>query len=456
MADQSGDAPAQAKYDLLSPSFYADPHATFRRMRVEDPIYWHPGLNLWVLTRYGDIQTISSDPRFSVERQPPLDAGVSEAMKPKLQECVRFVSHWMVLRDPPRHTLLRALLVKAFTPQVIGGLRPAVQGLVGEMLDAAERRGTMDIVRDLAFPLPALVIARMLGVPRDHMDAFRTWTSEVFALLGAEAATDDLVEAAYRAVGSLRQLFERLVAERREVPERDLLSQLMMVEEDGKSLDEEELVSICAFLLVAGHETTTHLIGNAMLALLKNPEQMEKLRSEPALMESAVDELLRYEGAPFLLTRRATQDLELGGAKIRANDVLLGFIQAGNRDPAVFEEPDRLDITRKGARHLGLGHGIHQCVGAALARMEVQIALGALLGRLRDLRLLFGVEEWIPSLAIHGLAALPVVFERRDTESVDDAEKPGWEGPMSVRVPLTARIPVAVPAPPLSQRRPQG
>jgi cytochrome P450 len=455
MADQSGDAPAMPKYDLLSPAFFADPHSVFHRMRAEDPVYWHPLLNLWILTRYEDIQMISRDPRFSAERLSQFATGVSEAMQPKLDECLRFASHWMVMRDPPRHTILRALVAKAFSPQIIEGLRPAIVEIVDEMLDAIEDQGTMDVVRDLAFPLPAMVIAKMLGVPRESMDAFKSWTTDIFALFGAGVATDESVHICQRGIVAMKEFFRKLIDERRRTPTSDLLSRLVSVEEQGTVLNEEELVSTCALLLIAGHETTTHLIGNAVLALLRNPTELQRLRIDPKLIEGAVEEFLRYDGASFMLSRRVTEDLKIGGVAIRANDIVLGFMHAANRDPAVFPDPDRLDITRKGAKSLAFGHGIHYCIGAALARLEAQVALTELIGRLRGLRLLFESVQWIPSIAIHGLAALPVVFERPVDERPTYAERGGWEGPVSIRMPLSIRAPVSVPTPPVSQRWPR-
>jgi cytochrome P450 len=452
MNEQRSDSPAQAKYDLLSPAFFADPHPTLRRMRVEDPIYWHPLLHFWALTRYDDIQAISRDPRFSAERTSKIRTGVSEAMRPKLEVCLRFVSHWMVFRDPPRHTILRALVVKAFTPQVVDGLRPVIREVVDEMLTAVAGSGTMDIVRDLAFPLPAIVIARMIGVPRDDMDAFKQWTSDLFTLFGAGVATDEAVETGHRGAVALEQYFKQLIAERRRAPTQDLLSRLIAVQEQGSFLSEEELASTCALLLVAGHETTTHLIGNAVLALLRNPDQLAKLRADPSLIEGAVEEFLRYESALYMLSRRALEDVEISGVKISSGDIVTGFVLAGNRDPAVIEDPDRLDITRKGFKNLAFGHGIHYCIGAALARVEAQIAILEIVNRLPKLRLASDSLKWIPSIAIHGLAELPVLFELpADREAA--LEEKGWDGPVSIRVPLSIRAPVIVP-PPMSQRWP--
>lgn len=453
MSDQESSAPAKAKYDLMSPSFFEDPHPVFHRMRAEDPVYWHPDLRVWVLTRYADIQTTARDPRFSAERVGQLATGISEAMKPKFEVVARFIGHWLVSVDPPRHTAIRSLVAKAFSPQVVEGMRPVVQGLVDEMLGLVEGSGRMDIIRDLSFPMPANVIGRMLGVPSSDIDMFKQCTSDIFFLLGSGIATDEAIEASYRGATQLAAYFRDLIAERRRSPTEDLLTRLIAAEEQGAFLTEEELISTCALLLVAGHETTTHFLGNAVLALLRHPAEMAKLRDRPELMDGAVEELLRHDGSAFMVGRRATEDVEMGGVTIRANDFTIGFIHAGNRDPEVFEDPDRLDLTRKGPRSLSFGHGIHFCIGAALARQEVSIALSAILARLPGLRLDTESLEWIPSIVVRGVTSLPVAFDVRGEARVTEPP-PSWCGPASLRSPLSMRAPVSVPIPRDSWRPP--
>jgi cytochrome P450 len=453
MSNQNDGKPSQPKYDIFSQAFFADPHPTLHRMRAEDPIYWHPQLKLWVMTRYDDIQTITRDRRFSAERVDQFGMGASDAMKDKLEVYNRFLSHWMVLRDPPRHTVLRALISKAFTPQVIEALRPSIKGFADEMLDVVIDAGEMDIVRDLAFPLPAIVIATLLGVPRQHIDAFKAWTADVFTLLGAGLATDEAIEAGYRGAVGLEKYFREMIAQRRKEPADDLLSRLITVEEQGTVLTEEELGSTCAMILAAGHETTTHLIGNSVVALLQHPEQLQKVRDNPALLDDAMEETLRYDSAVSMLSRRALEDVEVSGRVIRKGEIAFGMIQGGNHDPSQFEDPDRFDITRQGTRGLAFGHGIHFCIGAALARMETRIALEAVLKRLPGLALATTSLQRLPSLAIRGFAALPVTFQPRDAARAAQQAQDGpvsWRGPMSLRGPLSARAPMSVPLPPSS------
>jgi cytochrome P450 len=451
MSDPNTDAPSTPKYDILGPQFHADPHPTLHRMRAEDPVYWHPLLKLWILTRYDDIQLIVRDRRFSAERADQFGFGASDAMKEKIEVYTRFIGRWMVFSDPPRHTVMRSLIGKAFTPQVIERLAPLIEALANEMLDVVEGAGEMDVVRDIAFPLPAITIATMLGVPRQDADAFRSWTNDVFVLLGAGVATDEAIEAGYRGVVALEEYFRSLIAARRKEPTEDLLSLLIAAEEQGTVMTEAELVSTCAMLLAAGHETTTHLIGNAVLALLQHPDEMRKLRDNPALIEDAVDEALRYESAASMLSRRALEDVEVGGVLIRAGELAMGMIHAGNHDPAHFEDPDRFDISRKGPRSLGFGHGIHFCIGAALARLEIRIALEAILRRLPGLALATESPERLQSVAIRGLAALPVTFRPRGaTEDATRGEHGplSWRGPVSLQSPLSARAPMSVPSAP--------
>jgi cytochrome P450 len=457
MSEPNDGGPSLPKYDLLSPAFFADPHPTLHRMRAEDPVYWHPLLNLWVLTRYDDIQTITRDRRFSAERVDQFSTGASAAKKEKLEAYNRFIGHWMVLLDPPRHTMLRAILAKAFTPQVIESLRPVAEKLTDEMLEVVIDTGQMDIVRDLAFPLPAIVIATMLGVPSKDVDAFKAMTNDVFALLGAGLATDEIVDTAHRGAMALQAYFHELIAERRKAPTDDLLSRLITVEEQGTVLTEEELVSTCAMILVAGHETTTHHIGNSVLALLKHPEELRKVRENPALIEDVVEEMLRYNPAAFMLSRRALEDVTLGGTVIPAGQIVFGMIHAGNRDPAQFEDPDRFDISRKGPRSLGFGHGIHFCIGAALARLEARIALEAIVTRLPELSLATESPAFVPSLAIRGLTALPVTFKPRDAARGAQLLLEGpvsWKGPGSLRAPMSQPVPASIPAVPMSVRAP--
>jgi cytochrome P450 len=439
-------APEAVPYDLFSQAFLADPLPTFGRMRAEQPVYWHPLLHGWVLTRYDDIHGMLRDRRFSSARTDQFASSAPPHMQEQLAVCNRFMSLWMVFLDPPRHTVLRSLVTKAFTVNVVEGLRPFVERVVDDVLDVAVAAGKMDVVTDLASPLPAVVIGRMLGVPSRDLGRFKSWTNDVFSLITVPVATEEVITICHRGVTGLLGYFRDLIQARRADLGDDLLSLLITAEEKGAVLTEEELVATCAMLLIAGHETTTHLISNAVLALLRHPAQLAELRAHPELLPGAVEELLRFDGASMVFVRRALEDVNVGGQRVEAGQFLFAAIHAGNHDPAQFPEPDRLDLRRKDVRHLGFGQGVHYCLGAPLARLETQVALGKILARLPELRLASEKLEWIPSIGIHGLVSLPVTFQAHGEEQ-DQA-------PASLRdvdLPPSVRPPPSIP--PASSRR---
>lgn len=401
---------AAPRYDLLGPEFSANPHPTLQRMRTEDPVYWDPQLNVYCLTRYEDVQLILRDPRFSAERVDYYTSCVPALLRQKLKRYDEFISHWMVLADPPRHTRLRSLVARAFTPQVVEGLRPLVQRVANEMIDAASARGRMDLIGDLAYPLPGVVIGRLLRIAPADTERLKRWSDALFRLLGAPMPDEATIELGHQGVVGFEEFLRDLIEERRAHPGDDVLSRLLVAEEQGSMLSDAELISTCALLLASGHETTTHLIGNGALALINNPDQMQKLREDPQLIDKAVEEILRYDGAGYQSSRRAREDVEIRGVRIEAGKIAFCFLHAANRDPARFPDPDRMDILRKDTRHVGFGGGAHFCLGAQMARVQAQVVLNTIVQRLPDLALAAPRLEWIPSLLIRGLRALPVTF----------------------------------------------
>jgi len=318
----------------------------------------------------------------------------------------------MLDRDPPDHTRLRGLVSKAFTPKALESLRPRIQQIVDGLLDQIERRGEMDLIEEFAYPLPVIVICEMLGVPVEDHERFKHWGLDIARGLDAIMLPPDS-EVGKRSVSGRRALaeyFRALIAERRAAPRDDMLSALIAAEEAGDKLSEEELLASCILLLVAGHETTVNLIGNGTLALLKHPEQLRRLRENPGLIGSAVEELLRYDGPVQRTARIPSEDLVIGGKTIPKGEMVMPFLGAANRDPAQFPDPDRLDITRTDNRHIAFGMGIHFCLGAPLARMEGQIAISTLLRRLPKLALASQRPEHRQSLTLRGLVSLPVAF----------------------------------------------
>ncbi|PYO24055.1 MAG: cytochrome P450 [Candidatus Rokuibacteriota bacterium] len=360
-------------------------------------------MGFWVLTRYDDVAGMLRDARFGRK-------GFDTLLQARFGEAGFDLS--MLFRDPPDHTRLRALVSKAFTPRVVEEMRGRIQEIVDALLDRAQDVGRMDVIADLAYPLPLIVICEMLGVPTENRDLFRRWSVDIARSLDAIAlpTEPEVIERGTAARHALADYFRGLIAERRRRPKADLLSDLIAAEEQGDKLTEGELMATVLLLFVAGHETTVNLIGNGMLALLRHPAELRALRADPGLIGSAVEELLRYDGPVQRTGRMPNTDVALGGRTIRKGALVLGLIGAANRDPAHFPDPDRLDITRGDNRHLAFGWGIHFCLGAPLARLEAQIAILALVRRLPRLALATARLEWRRASTLRGLTALPVTF----------------------------------------------
>ena len=403
-------------YDLYSDAFRADRYATFARMREQDPVHCQPGLDgetpIWFVTRYEDAEAVLldderfvRDPRLALspERVAAFDAG--------LPDSIAFLDSHMLNRDGDDHRRLRRLVSKAFTPRMIERLRPRIGELAERLIDRVAADVRMDLVQAYAFPLPITVIAELLGVPPSDRDRFRDWSDAMVRPALSAEQLERFGGSMQEFADYLRALFE----ERRREPGADLVSALVAVEDGGDTLDESELSSMVALLIVAGHETTVSLIGNATLALLRHPEQRAALEREPALFPRAVEELIRYDGAvERTLTRWASVDLELRGRTIRRGEPVVVVLGAADRDPARFDDPDRLDLAaERPARQLGFGRGSHFCLGAPLARLEAEIALATLFRRLPGLRLAVPEEElrWRPVPLFRSLVALPVAWD---------------------------------------------
>jgi len=392
-------------FNPMDPEFLADPYPTYHRLRAEDPVHRSP-LGFWVLTRYEDVAAVLRDARFIKE---PLAALVAARFG---GEVPRGVGLSMLDRDPPDHTRLRSLVSKAFTPRVVEGLRPRIQAIVDDLIARAEPAGSMDLIEEFAYPIPVNVICEMMGVPvRDH-ERFKGWSLDIARGLDSIWLPPDS-EIPRRSVAARHAIsgyFRELIDQRRSSPRADLLSALIAAEEAGDKLNEEELLATCILILIAGHETTVNLIGNGVLALLRHPAELSRLRTTPGLITTAVEELLRYDGPVQRTARVASADATIGGHTIRQGEMVMPFIGAADRDPAQFPEPDRLDLSRADNRHIAFGWGIHFCLGAPLARVEGQIAIDTLVRRLPRLALVGDSVEYRQSLTLRGLKTLPVKF----------------------------------------------
>jgi pimeloyl-[acyl-carrier protein] synthase len=390
-------------FNPMDAEFLADPYPTYHRLRAEDPVH-HSPLGFWVLTRYEDVSAVLRDPRFIKE---PLAALVAARFG---AEVPRGVGLSMLDRDPPDHTRLRGLVSKAFTPRVVEGLRPRIQQIVDGLIARAQAVGSMDVIEEFAYPLPVNVICEMMGVPVKDHERFKGWSLDIARGLDSIwlPPDSDIPRRSAAARHAISDYFRELIAERRATPRGDLLSALIAAEEAGDKLSEEELLATCILILIAGHETTVNLIGNGVLALLRHPDELHRLRQTPALIASAVEELLRYDGPVQRTARVASEDATIGGRTIRKGDMVMPFIGAADRDPAQFPDPDRLDLARGDNRHIAFGWGIHFCLGAPLARVEGQIAIDTLVRRLPRLELATESPEYRQSLTLRGLKTLPV------------------------------------------------
>ena len=399
-------ASSEVVFNPLLPEFHADPYPFYRRLREEDPVHQSP-LGIWVLTRYDDTVMVLRDPRFGRE-------GMAELMEARLGAgSVRPANtRDMLFRDPPDHTRLRALVSRAFTPRVVEAMRPHIQEIVDGLLDRVEGARGMDVIEDLAYPLPVTVICEMLGVPTADQDVFKQWSADIARSLDAAIlpAGSEVITRGQEAGDALREYFRSLIAVRRKRPLPDLLSALIAAEEQGDKLSEPELVATCSLLLIAGHETTVNLIGNGVLALLRHPAELRALADDPALIQTGVEELLRFDGPVQRTGRMTMADVEIDGKPIPKGSIVAAVIGAANRDPAHFPDPDRLDVSRRENRHIAFGFGIHFCLGAPLARIEGQVAIGTLLRRMPSLKLVSDTPEWRESSVLRGLKTLQVTF----------------------------------------------
>ena len=392
-------------FNPLDPATHADPYPAYRRLREHAPMLRSP-LGSWVLTRYADIARVLRDPIFGV--------GVDEAslMLARAQggpgvPTMMELSRWMLFRDPPDHTRLRTLVNKAFTPRSLDALRPRVQEIVDGLIDGFAGRDEVDLITELALPLPVTVISEMLGLPIEDQPQAREWAEAIAQALDP-IVTEEQARRADAAVDGLAEYIARVVASRRRSLGPDLVSRLIEAEDGGGHLSEAELISTVSLLFGAGHETTRNLIGNGMLALLRNPSELERLRRDPSLMRTAIEEMLRYDSPVQFGGRGARQDTVVAGEKVAAGEPLILLLGAGNRDPEQFSDPDRFDIGRADVKVLSFGGGVHFCLGAVLARTEAQAAIGTLLRRVPSMELTGAELEWRPHITLRGLSSLPV------------------------------------------------
>lgn len=388
--------------NLFSDDLRRDPYPIYEQFRGTSPVFHAPPpMDMWLIFDYDASKRVLND--FET-----------------FSSAVPAPPNWFIFFDPPQHTKLRALIAKAFTPHSIAELDPRIRALSRQYIDAVIERGEMDLVADLAIPLPMTVIAQMIGIPATEWVRFRHWSDEILKLsytlrgaVGEQASAD--AHAGFRAVTQeMNDYLTERIAERRAAPTDDLLTRLVQAEVEGERLTQAQILGFFQLLIVAGQETTSNLISNAVLSLIENPEQLALLRAQPELLPQAIEEVLRYRSPLHWLMRMPRREVELHGCRIPAGDLILVVIGSANRDAKQFSHADKFDITRQPNPHIAFGHGIHACLGAALARMESKIVLSELLARFKDFELASS-EPWKPreALHVHGPASLPIRFKKR-------------------------------------------
>jgi len=403
--------PVPSLYHLIDPEVLANPYPLYHRLRSERPVHWDPFLHSWVVTRYPDVVRVLH--HFSADRTPTpaqLTAKGLSALNPIAQVMVR----QMLFLDAPDHTRLRGLAQAAFTCGRVERLRSHIQEIADGLIDKIIAKGRMDLIADFASPMPAIVTAEMLGVPTKDHEQLKAWSADFAEMLGNFQHNPGRTARVLKSVEDMSEYFRAAMHEQSETPRDGLIHAMMTAEVDGARLTPEEIIANLIVTMVGGQETTTNLIGNGILTLLRNPQELELLRKDPSVLTSGVEELLRYESPSQHTARIAPEDVEMGGQLIRKGQAVIAVMAAANRDPDRFPDPDRLDLQRKDNRHVAFGWAAHFCFGAPLARLEGQIAFETLLRRLPELKLdAASPLSWRHNLGLRGLNSLPVTFGKQ-------------------------------------------
>ena len=407
MATQPASDPSLSLYRLLDPAVLADPYPLYARLREEDPVHWDPYLHCWVFTRYADVHQVLHS--FSADRTPSPDQLRSlgiDGIEPIAEVMVK----QMLFLDAPKHTHLRKLCSTAFTPRRVELLEQRIVDIANRLIDRVHASGRMDVINDFAAPYPSIVFAALLGVPEEDHARLKAWSADFAEMLGNFQHNIDRVARVLKSTQEMVAYFRAAIREEERPLADGLLKSLVEAEVDGERLSEDEAIANAIVTMVGGQETTTNLIGSGLLTLLRRPDKLAELRDRPEIIESAVEELLRFESPSQHTGRICREDVVIGGKLIRKGEAAMAVMAAGNRDPERFADPDTLDFERKDNRHLAFGWAAHFCFGAPLARMEGRIAFRALLDRLPNLALEPGKLEWRENLGLRGLKSLPVRF----------------------------------------------
>jgi cytochrome P450 len=404
--------PSLSLYQLLDPAVLANPYPLFKKLREADPVHWDSFLHAWVVTRYEDVVNVML--RCSADRTPTPQQLEAMGMVAELQPIAQVMVKQMLFMDAPAHTRLRALCASAFTPARVAALRRHIQEIAERLIDRVIDSGRMDVIADFANPLPAIVTAELFGVPvEDHQD-LKNWSTDFAEMLGNFQHNPDRARRVLQSTEKLLEYFQRAIRAQEKSPRPGLVNSLMHAEVDGARLTEEEIVANLIVTMVGGQETTTNLIGNGLVSLLKNPDQLALLKNDSSLLPSAIEELLRYESPSQHTARLAPEDMLLGGKQIQKRQAVIAVFAAANRDPERFPDPDKLDLQRTDNRHVAFAWGAHYCFGAPLARLEGQIAFETMLRRLPGIQLEPQELMWRENLGLRGLKSLFITFDSKN------------------------------------------
>lgn len=398
-------------YDPSDDATRRNPFPLYEVLQEHDPVHWSDALRSWIVTRYTDVRQVAMSPTMSSDRLNPYYAALNDERRDILSGLMRYLSLWLVFRAPPEHTRLRKLMNSVFTPALVAGMEPQIRDAVHHLLDRIDPQSEIDFMKAVAVPLPGYVILDMLGLPRTDFDAIKGWSDDLRLFIGMAKGEGGRYRKAREGADRMSEYFRAVIAQRRNNPGTDVISRMVAARDDNGTLSEDELVAMCMLLLFGGHETTTNLLGSAVIALLEHPDQAQRLRDDPSLIDSAVEEFLRFDGPTNSITRVVATTHTLGGKTLREGDRVFAMINAANRDPRQFDQPHALDLARKPNRHVTFGQGLHFCLGAPLARLEAKVCLGEVMARYPRMRYGAGAVDWMDALVMRGPSYLPVVLD---------------------------------------------
>ncbi len=398
-------------YDPTDEAIRKNPFPLYEALQEHDPVHWSPAIRSWIITRYDDVRQVALSPTMSSDRLRPFYEAQRDDRREILSGVMRYLNEWLVFKAPPEHTRLRKMMNGVFSMQMVQSLAPQIRRTVDDLYGRLPRGQPFDFMQEVAVLLPAYVILDMMGVPRADFRMIKEWSDNLRLFIGTSRADEDKYRKARSGADQMSAYFRSLIAQRRGRLSDDVISNMLQAQDDRGGLSEDELIAMCMLVLFGGHETTANLLGSAVVAMLEYPEQQQLLRDKPELIDSAVEEFLRYDGPSNSIARVVAVDHELHGKALRAGDRVFAMINAANRDPRRFERPHVLNIERSPNRHLTFGQGLHFCLGAPLARLEAKACLGALVSGFSWMRPGPGEVHWIDALVMRGPSSLPLVLQ---------------------------------------------